>query len=488
MSNASSNDSIAPVEPERKTPKFVVGLDFGTTYTSVAFAHSESQSEVKLVNTWPGGSIGNNSADQVPTKLDYAQSPKKRSWGYQVSDAATTPAPRPLKWSKLLLQRPDAGSQLAAKPAQRSSEILQELGITPVKAVADFLVHIRETTLACIKRTYWMENEEESKVDEPECGATYSLKAIQPNNLSLTLASDLISYKITGTDPLRVEEVVAGAGWGSLCGSVFHDQRFEEYIRRILGDKMIDAMKPRSKEGMMRSWEETVKFKYEIYELRSRSEDVKGIFDHVVDRVIALVSRQVSKVWQKGDSVKTILLVGGFGSSEYLMKRLEDKFGSQMIEVLQPVNAAIARGALLRGFDGSIVMSRRAPRYYGGSFGTPFTGAMEMRPHTYLSEGSKSVLVHESMEWHVGNSLPRAAIQGALIEPSGWSEYGCYLEILANAKPNLVTSLKLHACDDDPPAFIWQNPSAVYQVCTMEADLSRIPRKRSITAYTSNFE
>lgn len=68
---------------------------------------------------------------------------------------------------------------------------------------------------------------------------------------------------------------------GSLCGSVFHDQRFEEYIRHILGDKMIDAMKvsklqgtplvtyyrllkilqPRSKEGMMRSWEETVKFK-----------------------------------------------------------------------------------------------------------------------------------------------------------------------------------------------------------------------------------
>jgi len=40
-----------------------------------------------------------------------------------------------------------------------------------------------------------------------------------------------------------------------LCGSVFLDQRFEQYIRGKLGDKVIDSMKPRSKAAMMRSWE-----------------------------------------------------------------------------------------------------------------------------------------------------------------------------------------------------------------------------------------
>jgi hypothetical protein len=37
--------------------------------------------------------------------------------------------------------------------------------------------------------------------------------------------------------------------------------------------------------------------------------------------------------------VQAILLVGGFGSSEYLMTRLKDHFGVDDIEVLQPVNA-----------------------------------------------------------------------------------------------------------------------------------------------------
>jgi len=211
---------------------------------------------MKLVQTWPGGSIGNNSADQVPTKLDYAKS--KTKWGYEVS--AMTPGARPLSWFKLLLQAreapkwerraaaaartrgysgarmqdlnaqldgleisPDASSQLMT-PAQRTGEILKELNIAPVQAVADFLTKIKETTLASIKRTYMLDDLVGTKVEwiltvpaiwtdqaknsmiqaarqaglgerrldfelisEPECGATYSLKAIQPNDLEVSL-------------------------------------------------------------------------------------------------------------------------------------------------------------------------------------------------------------------------------------------------------------------------------------------------------------
>lgn len=60
----------------------------------------------------------------------------------------------------------------------------------------------------------------------------------------------------------------------------------------------------------------------------------------MVDRVISLVSQQVSKVKEQGENVKAILLVGGFGSSEYLRKRLaEHTYGGRMIDVLQPVSA-----------------------------------------------------------------------------------------------------------------------------------------------------
>ena len=52
------------------------------------------------------------------------------------------------------------------------------------------------------------------------------------------------------------------------------------------------------------------------------------------------MSQQVSKVKKKGENVKAILLVGGFGSSEYLHYRLSNHiYGDRKIKVLQPVNA-----------------------------------------------------------------------------------------------------------------------------------------------------
>jgi phosphoribosylformylglycinamidine (FGAM) synthase-like amidotransferase family enzyme len=70
------------------------------------------------------------------------------------------------------------------------------------------------------------------------------------------------------------------------------------------------------------------------------SEDVKAIFDPIVDEVIYLVSQQVSKVREEGENVKAILLVGGFGSSEYLRYGLSNHtYGDRKIKVLQPVNA-----------------------------------------------------------------------------------------------------------------------------------------------------
>lgn len=77
----------------------------------------------------------------------------------------------------------------------------------------------------------------------------------------LTRPSDLISYKVSKKEPLHVDEMVASSGSsssflpgarkhvrltrrmiGELCGSVFLDRRFEDYIRQTLGDKFINNM------------------------------------------------------------------------------------------------------------------------------------------------------------------------------------------------------------------------------------------------------
>lgn len=57
----------------------VVGIDFGTTYSGVAYAvHSSAKKEALVVRTWPG----NGWTEKVPTLLAYTTDPPK--WGYKV--------------------------------------------------------------------------------------------------------------------------------------------------------------------------------------------------------------------------------------------------------------------------------------------------------------------------------------------------------------------------------------------------------------------
>jgi hypothetical protein len=68
--------------------------------------------------------------------------------------------------------------------------------------------------------------------------------------------------------------------------------------------------------------------------------EVKGVFDRVIRAIFDLIATQMERVEEAPGNltVSVILLVGGFGSSEYLRKEIENHFGDE-IEVLQPVNA-----------------------------------------------------------------------------------------------------------------------------------------------------
>jgi molecular chaperone DnaK (HSP70) len=264
---AESSTSTNRTTGEKKESKFFVGLDFGTTYlalrvihgsstnttsfTSVAFAHSESPKDIKLVDIWPAAATGSNSAEQVPTKVEYTK--PEMTWGYEVQDGAINRGSKPLEWFKLLLQGRDAllpvfqNSSAVSEvdelldglnispwetteeeapeeetPEKETKKILDDLNITTVTLIADFLRKIKETTLAVIEKTYWMQSEIGAKtvwiltvpaiwkdaaknsmiqaarqagfgergvdfelISEPECGATYSLNVIQPNDLSV---------------------------------------------------------------------------------------------------------------------------------------------------------------------------------------------------------------------------------------------------------------------------------------------------------------
>jgi hypothetical protein len=315
-------------------------------------------------------------------------------------------------------------------------------------------------------------------ISEPEAAAVYTLKAIQPNHLGIgdnfivcdagksapkskycTLSVecefdsklgggtvDLIAYKITQVSPLRVEE--SAVGTGGLCGSAFLNYRFEEHVKNRLGEERYNHMRERKAKTWnmgLKYFEEFVKRNFNEDEhqevnvpfpglpddeeagldsgfLIMTAEQVKGIFDPVVKEVIDLVEGQVDSIRGKGGIVSGIVLVGGFGQSNYLYSRLKDHFNSappppyterpthaaalhapQTIEVMHPMYAwtAVVRGAVLRGLEGSMVISRRSRWHYGTSYATVFDEARHPISDRYWSPLWERWMVSDRMQWHI---------------------------------------------------------------------------------------
>jgi len=99
----------------------------------------------------------------------------------------------------------------------------------------------------------------------------------------------------------------------------------------------------------------------------------KEVFAPVVSDVVDLVREQISMVRAKSGEVTAVLLVGGFGASEYLKNRIQTAIGPT-IRVQQPADGwtAVVRGAAMIGLsraDSELetvhVSERVARKHYG---------------------------------------------------------------------------------------------------------------------------
>ncbi len=68
---------------------------------------------------------------------------------------------------------------------------------------------------------------------------------------------------------------------------------------------------------------------------------MKQTFDIVVNPVVELVRGQINNVQGPGSerAVSAVVLIGGFGESEYLLKRLREAFQTDSLSVIQCPNA-----------------------------------------------------------------------------------------------------------------------------------------------------
>lgn len=271
----------------------------------------------------------------------------------------------------------------------------------------------------------------------------------------------ITSSKITQLSPLRVEE--SAVGTGGLCGSAFLNYRFEEHVKERLGtDRYTHMRNKKPKTWMMglKYFEEFVKRNYNEEENQEvnvpfpglpddeeagidsgfmvmSSQQVKAIFDPVIDEVLKLLDGQVGAIRGKGDTVSGIILVGGFGQSDHLYNRLKSHFNTATspavaekdeqqvqvqvqhheyppVEVIQPLYAwtAVVRGAVIRGLDDSMVSSRRSRLHYGTSYATVFDETKHDIADRYWSPLWERWMVSDRMQWHIAkvSTLPSPSL------------------------------------------------------------------------------
>ncbi|KAF4418238.1 Heat shock 70 kDa protein 12A [Colletotrichum fructicola] len=316
----------------------------------------------------------------------------------------------------------------------------------------------KNTTLQAAERAGMGSMSEIQMISEPEAAAVYTLKAIQPNHLNVGDnfivcdagggTVDLIAYKIISLKPLKVEE--SAVGTGGLCGSAFLNYRFEEHVKNKLGHTRFDEMmhkKQKTWQMGLRYFEEFVKRNFNEDEHQEvnvpfpglpddeeagldcgfmimTAAEIKEIFEPVVKEVCDLVQGQVDGIRQAGGVVSGIVLVGGFGQSDYLYRRLKSHFNSAApppyterpthgtmttlqetasIEVMQPVYAwtAVVRGAVLRGLEGNMVISRKARYHYGTSYATVYDEEKHSVSERYWSPLWERWMVSDRMQWHI---------------------------------------------------------------------------------------
>ncbi|GAA5809514.1 hypothetical protein MFLAVUS_002923 [Mucor flavus] len=205
---------------------------------------------------------------------------------------------------------------------------------------------------------------------------------------------DLVVFEIEGDGSNRQLKEITTAR-GENCGSTFLDVKMQALLKARISKHI--PINPITLEEMTKSFIENYKpnfgeedfdndIHFDVPSVICREDEEKlrliGIEDHklsfseqelkdqvfepVISRIIQLINQQL----QHPDSKKpmsAMFMVGGFSQSPYLQKRIQQEFEGRinLISVAPRGELAIVRGAVLLGLQPSIVSQRIAKYTYG---------------------------------------------------------------------------------------------------------------------------
>ncbi|KAF5669821.1 Hsp70 chaperone protein [Fusarium heterosporum] len=513
----------------RKPPTLVIGIDFGTTYSGVAWLLSGKQESIQIVTDWHTVNNYRTDRPKAPSAIFYRHlNDQNPSWGY-----ATPEDDSVLRWFKLLLiDEKDLPEKVRKSPQVKAARaLLHKCNKTPVQVFADYLSKIWDhshpqiaaaegdrftdlyplhfvVTLPAIWPVYVRKRMTEamqlagllsltsdgdtkiSFISEPEAAALTSLNenaGRYQNEIGTHFVVcdagggtvDIITYKIESLEPFRVVESVKGDGKlpsarltllipaGGLCGAIFLDENFGKLLDQKIPHGTRKKLKRQGIQKIMRDeWEQAIRTQ---------------VYKPVVDQVLELVKGQIKQVKAEHKTPpKFVLLVGGFGRSQYLRERLQDTI-SNKISVLQKRGgdpwAAVLRGAVLHGLSRSgvsdtIVVDSRISRFHYGTLVNklPFNPVEDDPRDREYSAYDREFIAADQTEWFAQIGDPVSAYKPVT--------YKCHQDLTS---PDQVIQVDIITSESSTPSKRYDE--SVKKLCMIKA--SKLPNWADLPKQTN---
>ena len=447
--------------------KILVAIDFGTTYSAIAWTQTRRPDVQEVVTLWPTPfSQGNEgySSDKVPTELQYDVDGAVK-WGFQILESQHRHQLFKLELDESRRYKKTTVAQNFPDP----KALPPGYNTTGEKLITDYLTALRKHADQILRNkipvsafastpieyvvtvpAVWSDSAKAKTklaaeragmgkvhmVAEPEAGAVYALHALHPHTINvgdkfmLVDAGggtvDVITYEVKGLQPmLQVAEVTSGSG--ALCGSSFINQCFQNSLKTNLSldtesdDEVLEEATERFDRVIKRSFAGVGNEEFQVPvpgmrdnaakgirrgKLRMTGDEVEAIFKPVVQETIALIRDQINAA-AAGSPVSTILLVGGFGQSQYLRSQIKASFANMKVMQSPQSWTAVVRGALMMGLASTSpqhesvrITARKARKYYGHSLHEKFYGTRHPQHLKWWNkfEGEHRISV---MDWFV---------------------------------------------------------------------------------------
>ncbi|KAJ5161972.1 hypothetical protein N7492_007364 [Penicillium capsulatum] len=493
-------------DSSRGKAQLIVGIDFGTTFSGVAFAFAtNNEAREDIITEWPGA--GTHTKQKIPTVLYYDQYQKVVGWGPDIADAlAPTGYPKPgVQKSEI-----DVAADYLFKLRQAMRNQLQKtLGEVFTREERNIRYYLtvpaiwndagKAATRAAAIQAGFLRDENDNRltlVSEPEAAALFCAKS---GLLNLKIGDailivdcgggtvDLIAYEVEEEQPFSVMECTAGSG--DSCGSTALNRNFSNILRakirkmklpdgsRIAGKvyaKCIMDFENRIKADFRdngQKWAVDVGIEADYPDanieegyMTFTNEEILQCFEPVVNRILELVRNQIIAIQAQNRLLQNVLVVGGFGASEYLFQQIKLHVPPQYQgKVVRPMDsvAAIVKGAVTAGITERVITHRVARRHYLMATLQPFKEGYHPEQYRVPSldgrdrcKYTRQIFVQKGERVKIGEPV----------------KVSFFRQVAPGA--TLMYEDVLYACDEDVCPEYTKDPR-IKEVVTLTSDLSR---------------